>query len=146
VSRVVVGPVVVLPQKETGLLGYYYQGATLPDGLDEDRVRSAIDDGLVREDVDLTTLTVDDLSVAAAGDRFRQGGVVGSTSSGPADEEVVDDEGDVRPPLAANKDVWVDFRVEEADGQLSKEQLEKLTKPQLQDDEEIAKLLAEQSA
>ncbi|NUR09336.1 MAG: hypothetical protein HOQ45_20325 [Nocardioidaceae bacterium] len=150
-NRVVVGPVVVLPQKETGLLGYYYQGATLPDGLDEDRVQSAVDDGLVREDVEVAALTIEDLSVVAAGDRFRQGGVVDSISSGAADEDADEgdegDEGDARPAKTATKDAWVDFRVEESDGQLSREQLNELTKPQLQDDAEIAKLrTAEPSA
>lgn len=47
--RTVTGPVVVLPEKTTGKTIYYYQGAVLPDGLNEDRVADVIANGLVTE-------------------------------------------------------------------------------------------------
>lgn len=45
-----------------------------------------------------------------------------------------------RPALAANKPLWVDFRVAESKGRFTPAQLDELTKPELQDDEFIAAL------
>lgn len=47
--RTVTGPVVVLPDATTGKTAYYYQGAVLPDGLNEDRVADVVASGLVTE-------------------------------------------------------------------------------------------------
>lgn len=45
----VIGPVAVLPEATTGLTRYYYQGAILPDGLDEARVKDVLELGLIEE-------------------------------------------------------------------------------------------------
>lgn len=57
--RTVIGPVVVLPDATTGKTAYYYQGAVLPDGLNEDRVAGVIADGLVSEE-DRDEAVIDD--------------------------------------------------------------------------------------
>lgn len=110
-DRVVVGPVVVLPNT-AGLQQYYYQGATLPDGLDEARVADAVASGLVSETKTAAELTIEDLSASVAGDRFRGlGATTGDGVSmigapGPAPAAL-----DGPPPRAASKDAWVDYAV-----------------------------------
>jgi hypothetical protein len=46
---VVTGPVVVLPDATEGKIAYYYRGAVLPEGLNEDRVADVVGLGLVAE-------------------------------------------------------------------------------------------------
>lgn len=124
-ERIVTGPVVVLPD-DNGLIRYYYQGTTLPDGLDADRVRAAIDAGLVSETKTAVELTVDDLDVAAAGDRFRGQGAVESTTTlvgepgGHMDGEA--------PPKTAPKEAWVDYAVDKG---ASREDADQATKQEL---------------
>lgn len=123
-TRLVTGPVVVLPDGN-GLIRYYYQGAVLPKGLDEERVKSAIADGLVSEDKDAGELTVDDLDVAAAGDRLR----AASRTSEESTEVATSDE---RPKLTANKAAWAEYRG------LSEDEAKDVTLEQLKDDEYMA--------
>lgn len=126
-TRTVVGPVVVLPDGN-GLIRYYYQGATLPDGLDEARVADAIASGLVSEEKSAAELTVDDLDTAAAGDRFRGLGV--TRPEGVAMVGAPSEPAGGPPPRAASKEAWVDHAVARG---ASREDAEKSSKQELVD-------------
>lgn len=136
VQRVVTGPVVVLPQAGTRVTGYYYQGSVLPDGLDEERVKAVIADGLVREDVKVEELTIEDLSAVSAGDRLRA--VSRTSEEAPAvvvTPDGVEHVGELPasaavPAKAANKDAWVDFAVTQG---ATREDAEKASKQELID-------------
>lgn len=89
------------------------------------------------------------IEVSAAEAERGDGLGVLSASDAARDEDDVDevedqdpdDDDPERPPLAANKDAWVAFRVAESEGHLTAEQLDGLTKAQLQDDGFVAGLL-----
>lgn len=57
----------------------------------------------------------------------------------PDEDEEADLDGPAAPPKAATKDAWVDYRFAQ-DGRLSREQLNGLTKDELQDDAAVAAL------
>lgn len=65
-------------------------------------------------------------------------------SGAPGDEDDEDDDSPElkRPATVANKETWVEYRVAESEGALTAEQLDGLTKAQLQDDDLIAALRA----
>jgi hypothetical protein len=64
----------------------------------------------------------------------------GDGDGGDDGEDEEDLDGPEAPPKTANKDAWVDYRFEQQDGRVSKEQLSGLTKEQLQDDDLVAGL------
>lgn len=109
---------------------YVYAGQVAPDGIKPADLDRLLDEGfLVEVDAPAEFVVVDPLVTSGQVDP-------------PAGVVVTDPAGDgERPPKTANKDAWIDFRVSESEGRLTKEQLDELTKVELQDDEAVAVLL-----
>lgn len=104
------------------------------------------------EEVDAVVESVEDLPVVLADPEPPSVVEVVGPSSSPVgalpDARLADSvapetvlEGPVEaPPKAAGKEAWVEFRFEQADGAVSREDLDGLSKAELQDDAKVAEL------
>jgi hypothetical protein len=112
---------------------YVYAGSVAPDGIKPADLERLLDEGFLVEVAVPEEFVVIDPLVDAGLVEPPAGVVDVSTDSG-----AVADGG--RPAKTANKETWVDFRVAESQGRLTREQLDELTKVELQDDEALAVL------